>query len=162
MNIDYILNSNILNSIIVLMFLIWIFKKLNILSAIDKKQKEIDDTITLVEIEKKKSEKELNKVEKEYKNVNNEVIKIKETSKQVANSLVAEIHKETQKEIDDITHKTAKNLEEETCKAYGDVSSYISKAALNLAEDHIKKSIDINLHKKFIYEFIEDLDKFKV
>ena len=162
MNLEYILNSNILNSIVVFIVLVWIFKKFDISSAIDARQKEIDNMIALVENEKKESAKDLSHVEKEYKNTNNEIIQIKETSRHVVNSLIEEINKDLQKEIDDISCKTAKNLDEETSKACSDVSSYISRAALNLAEEHIKQSIDINIHKKFIYEFINDLDKIKV
>jgi len=160
--VDYILNSNVLNNIAVLLFLIWLVKKFDMLSVIEKTQKDIDKEISHAETKKEETKEELSTVELEYENIESELSSVKETSKQIANSLVEEIHKGTQKEVDDITHKTAKNLEEETTKAYGDVATYISKAALNIAEEHIKKSVDINLHKKFIYDFIDDLDKIKV
>lgn len=160
--IEYIFHSNVINNLLVLLFLVWLFKKFNILSGIDRKKQSIVSEIEDSEKQKQVSEKLLEEKENSYKNVDNDVIKIKENSKEVTNSLVKEISEASEQDVKDIEAKTIRTIDAEEEKTVKDVSDNVAKAALLIAQEHIKKSLDVDMHNKFIEEFIDEFDEVKL
>lgn len=157
-----IYHSNVLNFILVIVFLVWIARKTHIFSAITEKQNAINKKLTNAENEKKRAELELNDTKKLVANLDQEEKKIIKEAKEIASSLSDRINIETNIESEEIHKKAQKIIETEKIMASSEVMQDVSRAAFIIAEEHIKQAIDDRLHKKYIDEFIDDLDNLKV
>ena len=156
---DYILGSNVLNFIIVVLFVVWVVKKVNIAKMIDKKRSEVIETIRSAEKEKIDSEKHLLDTQTKVRNVDIETSQIIEEGKETAAKLFENISKSAKQQTEDMQKKAELSVENQKAAVTKEVTSKVTKAAFYIAEDHIKKSIDERLHRKFINEFIDNLDK---
>jgi len=156
---DLVLQSNLLNFIIVLAILIWLIRKADVVSLIAKKQAEIAESIKNAEDEKKVKQNYLAVTKNKVSNVDEEVTKIINEGEQVARNLSGNISDEAAKQADELGKKAVINVENQKQIVSGEVITKITDAAFIVAEEHIKQSIDERLHAKFTEEFINDLDK---
>ena len=156
--INVILHSNLLNFIIVIIFLIWVIRKANIVSLIAKKQKEIAELIKNAIDEKKIKQNHLLVIKNKVSNVKQEVIKIIDEGEQVANNISESILNDADKQAEDMHKKAVISVGNEKQMVSSEVTAKITGAAFYIAEEHIKQAIDERLHRKFIDEFINNLD----
>lgn len=157
-----IYNSNVVNFIFVLLFVVWLCKKFNIAKAIADQRDAIIATIRAAEEKKVKAELELDAVEKKIRRSEDEVSKIIENSKDVAESLSDRIFKETESSIEEIVQRSHRTIESERESAKSVLNRQVTNAAFAVSEEHIKNSIDEHLHTKYINEFIDGLSNLKV
>jgi ATP synthase F0 subunit b len=160
--LEIIYSSNIINFLLVVAFLVWLTKKYHLLSAITDKQDIIAKTVHNAEEDKAKAEKDLQESHDRIKNLGDETQKITEEAKGIADSLAERIRVEAQLNATDIHKKADRAIEVEKEMASNEVLQDISRAAYNIAEKHVKQAIDTRLHKKYIDEFIDNLDNAKV
>lgn len=160
--VDTILFSNIINLIIVIAFLAWIFRKYNVFSFITKKHDEIVEKIKNVEEERKYKKNQLQLTKAKVKNVNQEVMKIIDEGERIARDLSERILKDAEKEAADMQKKAHNLIESERKQAADDIIQETTHAAFIIAEEHIKQAIDENMHKKYIDRFINNLENIKV
>lgn len=157
-----LMHSNFLNIVLVFIFIVWLIRKFKVFSVIGKKQEEIKQSIKNSEEAKIRAELELDSIEKKTRKSNEEVQKIIDSAEETAGTLSEQIIKDTHNEIKNLEDKNQKIFKGETQAAANKLSSNVSHAAFDLAEEHIKQSLDERLHRKFISEFIDSLENVKV
>lgn len=160
--LNVIYHSNILNFMLVIFFLVWISRKTQVFSAISEKRNAIIQRIKNAELEKISAEAELEETKKQVANSEQEVHSIVKEAGEIAESLSARIRKEAGIESEELHKKAERIVEAEKEMAANEVMQDISRAAFVVAEEHIKQAIDERLHKKYIDEFIDNLDNLKV
>lgn len=160
--IDLIFSSNILNFILVVIFLVWVSKKTKVFSAISETQNLIKRGITNSDEEKNKAESQFQANKKKVKKVNDEVRLIIREANGIASSLADRILGEAEIQSKEMDQRTEKVINVVDKAASHEVARDISRAAFIIAEEHIKQAMDAKLHKKYIDEFINDLETLKV
>lgn len=154
--------ANVFNFVLVLVFLFWIFKKINLLSGIDSKTDVIKQRIINAEENKNRSENEYEVTRKNVEDVGNEVKNIENNAAEISSSLAKSIINEAHVEATYIEKNSERIIEGEKETTAILLSNNLTKAAFDIAEEHIKQAIDDRLHKKYIDEFIENLNNVKV
>ena len=161
-SLEVLYHSNLINFILMLVFLVWLARKTQIFSALSRKRNTIIEQIRISESEEVNAENELADAKRQVARADEEVHKIVEEAKEIADSLAKRIHKEADIEANEVHNKAKRMIKAEYAMASNDVMQDVSKAAFYIAEEHIKQAIDERLHKKYIDEFIDDLDNLKV
>lgn len=157
-----IYQSNVINFFIVIVFLIWVVRKTKLFEAVDLRKDTIKKSIREAEDKKVKAELELDAVEKKLRRSEDETAKILANGKQVSESLADRILKETEVGVDAVIARSQKAIEADKEMANARITKQVTDAAFEVASHHIKQSIDDNMHKKFIDEFIDNLPDLKV
>ncbi len=160
--LDIILFSNVINVVIVIVFFVWLIRKFNLLSFIEKKRDEILETIKNLEEEKKVKQNQLEQTKIKVQNVNQEVNKLIDEGEQVAESISGRITREAVQEAEEMHKKAHAIIETEEKVASNRLMQEVTTAAFVIAEQHIKNAVDSRLHHKYINEFIDNLDNVKV
>ena len=155
---NIILHSNVLNFVIVVILIVWLIKKAKISELLAKKQQEIAELIKNAAEEKKIKQNQLLVTKTKVSNVEQEVLKIVDEGEQIAGNLSESIISDAKKQAEDMHNKAVISVGNEKQLVSRDVIEKITGAAFFIAEEHIKNSIDDRLHKKYINEFINDLD----
>lgn len=155
---DTILYSNVVNFLIVVAFIVWAMKKANLAALLAQKQAEIAEMIKNAVDERQIKQNHLMVTKNKVANVEQETAKIIEEGRQVAENISESIREDAHKQAEDMHNKSAVSLENEKQLVSGEVMAKITGAAFYIAEEHIKKSIDERLHKKYIDDFINNLD----
>lgn len=155
---NLILHSNLFNFLIVILFIVWVIKKANLAELIAKKQAEIAELIKNALEEKKIKQNHLLVTKTKVSNVKQEVLNIIDEGEQVANNISESILEDAEKQSEDMHKKAVVSVNNQKQIVSSDVRVKISNAAFYIAEEHIKQAIDERLQKKYIDEFINDLD----
>lgn len=156
--IKTIVFSNIINDIIVLVFIIWLVRKFNLLSFIGKRRGDVIGTIKDLEREKKLKEQQLEQTKNRVKNVDQEVAKMHDDAEKIADELSEKIVEEAEKEAVSMQKKAQLTIESERKVATNEVIKEITGSAFALAEVKINQAIDSRLHQKYIDNFINNLE----
>lgn len=156
--LNTVLYSNLFNFIIVVFFIFWVIKKANLAGLLAKKQAEISEMIKNAVDEKKIKQNHFFVTQSKVANIKQETDKIIDEGNQVACNISESIRIDAEKQAEDMNKKASASLENEKQLVLSEVSAKITGAAFYVAEEHIKQSIDDRLHKKFIDEFINNLD----
>ena len=159
---DTILFSNVINVLIVILFLTWLVRRFNLLAFLVNRRNEILETIHNVKEERRIKENILEKTKLSVKNSDKEVEKIQEEGKEVADSLSRRILRNAELEADDMQKKAQLSIENESRMAKNHIMRTITNSAFAVAEQHIKDTIDEYRHRKYIDDFINKLDNLKV
>jgi F0F1-type ATP synthase membrane subunit b/b' len=160
--VAYILHSNIINLIIVAIFLVWIFKKFSIISAVDKVIEDIKAALSQAEQKREGAIQELKDVKNQVKNLDQTKKEIVSETEKTAGLLKDKISEETKALVFEIEKNTEKFLEAEQKMTTETISREVAQKALDIAQEHIKKAINDDMQQKYIDEFIDNLDETKV
>lgn len=160
--VNTILFSNVINDLIVIAFLIWIFRRFNLIGFIVKKRDEIAEKIHNVEEEKNIKENQLQKTKDKVKNVNQEVNRMIDEGDQVANSVSERIIEDAEVQAATMQKKAHGLVENESKAAENKVMNEVTSASFAVADQIIRESIDDRLHQKYIDEFIDNIESYKV
>lgn len=160
--VAYILHSNIINMFFVAWFIVWIFKKFKIVSLIENKRDDITQVIMASEDEKEFSEQELKDAKKHVKSLDKEVREILLEAKNSAEAMYTKIKSDTKKRTDEIHTSLDKMIESEKKSASEKLAHNLTESAFEVAESHIKRSLNDEMHNKYIDNFIDSLDEKKV
>ncbi len=156
--INTILKSNVLNLLLVIAFLVWIAKKQKLFSAFEKKQLQIKHKIENSEREKHNSEREIKNIETKLSKSDDEVLQIKKDGEDLANALSGKIIEEANSQVRDLSAKTEKIIEADKNSALYEIEKNISDYSFKTAEEHIKNSMNEETHKKYIEDFLKDIE----
>ena len=160
--IGYILHSNIINLLAVVVFLVWIVKKFNLVGVIDNRIEEIKSFIQNAEQSKEQAILELKEVKKKVKNIPQEKREITEEAYKTADMYKEKIDSETVQSLQEIEKNTEKFLDAEQKSLKESISREVAKDAVSIAEEHIKQAINDDMQKKYINDFIDSLDGMRV
>jgi F-type H+-transporting ATPase subunit b len=159
---DTVLYSNLINVLIVIVFLVWIVRKYNILSLLAKKRNEILEAIHNVKEERRVKQNALEQTKQKVKNSDQEVAKLIDEGKEVAATLSDRAIKNAEQDAADMQKKAQSSVESESRIATNRIMQTITNSAFVIAEEHIKNTIDEGRHRKYIDDFIGKLDNLQV
>lgn len=159
--LENIIHSNALNFVFMLVFLAWALKKAKVPDSIEEGRKKVEKNISDSVETKNKSEVELKNAQLSVEGLESDVEKIFDNAKETLKSLEAKIAEDTEKQVKNIEGNVEKIVNSEVGKINLKLTKGVSNASVSLAQQNIEKMLesDKNLHEKFIYDSIDELDK---
>lgn len=162
--INYILNSNVINFIIMLWILGVIVKKLNLGKVFDKSVEDVALEIKKSDDEKSRTQKIRDNAQEVLDNLPHDIEKIEKTSREKTNAFKLSIEENTQRNIFNLDETVKKALAIEEKKISNLLTEKTSKDSIELAKKHLEQlfETDPELHTKYILESLDELDKVKL
>ena len=159
--IDYIARTNLFNFVIFLSIIIFILKKINISSKLEKQQILVKDSIIESESAKVKSEERLRDIEDSMAHIEEEIDAILEKSEDNAKILGEKILLDAQNSTITIQENANKALDNSRMILKNELLKRASLASVEVAKNHIINELALNqeLHDKLIDESIEAIER---
>ena len=156
---ESILKTNVINFIIVISTLVWIFKKANLGALI---QKLADDIKLSVEKSSSNAQDAISQYKSTKKSVK-DTPKLQEEiisqAKSNAQNIKEKIEQKTLLEKNELIKSIEKIISNQQKKYKKLTINEIYKASINIAKEEVQKRLDENNHQKIIEKSIEELDK---
>ena len=159
---DLLIHSNIINIAIAFAIIAWAIKKFNLLSGIDDAQKKIIDDLRNAEVSKEKAIETLKEAEVQLSKAKNEADTIIKNTEKLALKMKEDIIKEAEADAERILLQAKKAIENEKEQARIEIQRNLTAAALEVAKDNIKTSLDDNWHQQIVQDFVDNLSNVKV
>lgn len=161
---NYILHSNIINFIIMLIILYAIIRKVNLNNSFEQSIQNVDSDIKKSDKEKEKAQHLLNDAKDLIDQLPNDVATLEKNSQEKVEIFTTKITENTHKTIFDLEKNIDKAISIEEKKISNLMSEKTSKASIELAKQHIQSMLDKNpdLHTQFIMNSLDELDKVKL
>lgn len=158
---DIIVKSNTFNFAILLILIAVVASKLNIDEKLENLKKDIIKAIESAQLKKEEAAKILSSARNEVEHLDDEITSRINKAKENSTAITEEILKEAGKKAKKIEEGISRRIESEEKTISATLSRQTATVAIALATDHIKQRLENNreLHKKFINESIEELDR---
>lgn len=157
-----LVHANVFGVLLAFVFLAWVMKRFNVLSSIDKAQKKIIDDLKTAVSSKESSLKELEDAEERLSKAKEDAEVILNKAEESALRMKEEIIMEAEIEAKKIIEHAKKAVINEQEQARAELQRNLTIAAVEVAKDNIKTSIDDNWHKKIIQDFVDNLSEIRV
>ena len=154
-----ILESNLVNFIIMMSILVLIFKKAKFGNFIDKMADDIRNSVMTSSEAAKKAINEYKKKKKSTKNLQAEKNEIITRAKTSALNIEDSAKEKLQIEQKNIDNKCAAQVQNVIEKAKSNTASEILDLVSELAEDEVRKRLDDTMQRRLIQKSINELDK---
>lgn len=154
-----ILESNLVNFIIMMSILVLIFKKAKLGNFIDKMADDIRNSVMTSSEAAKKAINEYKEAKKSTKNLQAEKNEIITRAKTSALNIEDSAKEKLQIEQKNIDNKCAAQVQNVIEKAKSNTASEILDLVSELAEDEVKKRLDDTMQRRLIQKSINELDK---
>ena len=154
------IQSNTLNFLIVLVFLIWIILKLKIGDKLENIKNQIKSFVSEAETEKISAEKRLSEIKEKVENLPSEIREIERITSNNLKSLTLKTEEDIKEQIQNIDNNVNRIMTLETKKFKSKLTSIISEASVNIARENALKQLENNraIHDKYIYDAIDEID----
>lgn len=159
---DLIIHSNIVNIAIAFAIIAWAVKKFNLLGGIDESQKRIIEELRSSEKTKENTIKQLKQAEEQLSKAKEEADAIVKNAEKLAVKIKEDITAEAEKDAERIMKQAQKAIHNEKEQAKAEIQRNLTAAALEVAKDNIRDSLDENWHKSIIKDFVDNLSNVKV
>ncbi|MGD9580174.1 MAG: F0F1 ATP synthase subunit B [Vampirovibrionia bacterium] len=159
---DLIIHSNIVNIAIAFAIIAWAVKKFNLLGGIDDSQKKIIDELRSSEKTKENALKQLEDAEIRLGKAKEEADLIIKNAEKLAAKIKEDITAEAERDAERILLQAQKAIQNEKEQAKAEIQKNLTAAALEVAKDNIRDSLDENWHKSIINDFVNNLSNVKV
>lgn len=158
---NVIVESNTFNFIIFALIFIWIFKKIDIKSAINSLQQKIIKLLDDVKKEHEDAHNGLRNAEKAVENLGEELKNIVDEATNSAKVIGEKILTEAKKQIENIELNAERIIDAEEKLLISRLTKSTSLASVETAKEHIKDVLEQapTLHEKYINESIDELDR---
>lgn len=159
--LNLILESNLINFIIVLTVMIIIVKKINVTEKIENVRKSIQSYVDDSSNEKENAKKELAKITEEIEHLEDDLKDIETTAETNIKGFERKIREEIYEKKKDIEKNAQRILSLETKNFKDKLSNILSEASINLVRKNAIEQLKNNkeLHNKYIDEAMEGIDK---
>ena len=154
-----ILESNLVNFIIMMSILVLIFKKAKFGNFIDKMADDIRNSVMTSSEAAKKAINEYKEAKKRNKNLQAEKNEIITRAKTSALNIEDSAKEKLQIEQKNIDNKCAAQVQNVIEKAKSNTASEILDLVSELAEDEVRKRLDDTMQRRLIQKSINELDK---
>ena len=161
---ENILHSNVINFTIMIAFFAFIIHKLNLGQKIEDMrasiQKKVEDSDNLRE----EAKKDYEKVEASLANVDEEIDAISRKAEETAKSFEATSKHDLENSVEIIKRNAEKQIISEENHIQASLMCDVSAVSVKVAQEQIKVALnnDRNLHRKYIEEFIDDIENIEV
>lgn len=158
---DRIVNSNLLNFLLIALILGWIIKKNNLLSGIDAQRAKIAEEVEQVEQQKQKSLAQLEEIQRKTDNLKSEVEGILTNARESAEKLSAQIIADAKLESSKIVENAKKRVELEQRAAAKDLEKRLLNDALADARVELARTLTPKEQGRSVEAFIEEIAHLK-
>ena len=155
----YILNSNIINFIIMVSILVFIFKKAHLGKFIDDIADDIKNNVASSGTAVQNALSEYKKTKKEFKNIDSKKQEIIDNAKKVAISLEEKNREDITKKEQELTKNADKMQEASYERKMQKTTQDVQNAVYVLSLDTINKMNNEELQKKLIFNALDEFDK---
>ena len=158
---NLILESNLINFIVVFVIMAFIIKKINVGDRIENVRKTIKSYVDESSNEKEAAEKELSQIQAKIEHLQDDIKDIEATAQNNIKGFENKIQEEIYEKKKDIDKNAERILNLETKNFKDKLSSVLSEASINLARKNAIEQLKNNreLHNKYINEALEGIDK---
>ncbi len=158
---NLILESNLINFIVVFVIMAFIIKKINVGDKIENVRKTIKSYVDESSNEKEAAEKELSQIQAKIEHLQDDIKDIEATAHNNIKGFENKIQEEIYEKKKDIDKNAERILNLETKNFKDKLSSVLSEASINLARKNAIEQLKNNreLHNKYINEALEGMDK---
>lgn len=158
---NLILESNLINFIVVFVIMAYIIKKINVGDKIENVRKTIKSYVDESSNEKAAAEKELSQIQAKIEHLQDDIKDIEATAQNNIKGFENKIQEEIYEKKKDIDKNAERILNLETKNFKDKLSSVLSEASINLARKNAIEQLKNNreLHNKYINEALEGIDK---
>lgn len=161
---NLILESNTFNFIVLLVLFVIIMQKLHVREAVEKLKNDIIYEIESSKLAKENAHKNYTNAKSQIEHIEDEISgKLSLASNQAENA-AGSIAENIERKVRQIEKNTGKVIEAEEKTLVTTLTADISREAVTLALNHIKSMLktEPQLHKRFIEESINELDKVRI
>lgn len=164
LSVENLLHSNLFNFVVMVIVFVFISVKLNIKDSIELNRKKIEDNVNQAVSIKEQSIIELKNVEKEVESIGSEIEKIIDLAKSTLKTIEAKVFDDLKKQVTNIESNVQKVIRSEVSMLNSKLTKGVSNASVKLAESNIQKMLSDNkdLHKKFINDSIDEIDRVEI
>ncbi len=156
-----ILQSNVINFLIVLAFLIFLIIKINIGEKVEKIREEITSYIESSEKDKQNAQDELTRINEKITKLPAVVERIKKSTERNIKNLEENADKSAEIQKKDIAKNAQRLFNLETKKFKTELSDILSEHSIRIARENAVKQLEENpnLHDKYIEDAIVEIDR---
>jgi F-type H+-transporting ATPase subunit b len=154
---EQILQSNIINFLFAFAVLVWIFRKFNVVSILDKRHNEILLGLKAAEERRTKALEELQEIEKRTANLTQEVESILKDAQQTAEAVAQSIVNTAEDEASKILTNTQKRIELEQKTASRDLEQRLMHEAIYAARQLLENTLNDQDRQRSVDDFIVTL-----
>ena len=157
----FILESNIINFCLMVWLLVWICKKMDFGSIFTKSVKSVEDYIEKSKEEKQNSNNLVFESKKLIEKLPSQISEIEKFNKQKCDIFRKQLEASTKKSVEKLNNNIERIIEIEEKKVSNAVTEYSFRKSVEKAQTDIVSMLESKpeLHKKFIDESLEELEK---
>lgn len=161
---NLILESNTFNFIVLLVLLTIVMQKLKISDAVEKLKDEIVEAIENSKRARANAEKNYSDAKSKIEHIEDEISERLSIASKQAENIAGSISENVSRKLKQIENNALKVIEAEEKTLLTSLTDKTSKSSVELASNYIKLMLEKqpDLHKKYIEESIDELDKVKV
>ncbi len=159
-----ILESNLINFIIMILIFCFIFKKLKVGTKLETKKIKIKEEVEKSEELKRVSYKNLEETKDKVKNIDKEIKEIKTKAEESVDLYKDTVSREIKSSIENLENNANKVIDNQKKRVILELSEDISEESVEKATENIKEILKRNpeIHQIIIDEFIENIDGLKI
>jgi F-type H+-transporting ATPase subunit b len=158
---EHILQSNLINVLLVALILGWVIKKNNLLAGIDAQREKIASEVEAVERQKQQALAQLEEMQRRTNNLKAEVEAILTNARESAESLSAQILADARLESAKIVENAKKRVELEQRAAAKELEKRLLNDALADAREELAKTLTAKDQSRSVEAFIDELAQTK-
>ena len=159
-----ILHSNVINFAIMIALFAFIAYKLNVMQKIEDMRASIQKNVEDSDSIKEKAEKELEAVTQSLGNIEAQTSQIVQKAEETVKTIEQKAKQELDKSVALIKNNVQKQVDSEQKQIQGELLKNVSSSSVEIAQRQIKTALDKDkeLHRKYIEDFINSIDKLEV
>ncbi len=159
-----ILHSNIINFIIMLALFAFIIAKLKVGQKIEDMRASIQRKVEESEAVKNEAEKDFENVKESLANIDDELNSIIKKAEDAAKAFEEKSKEDLNRAVDSIKQNIEKQIHSEENHIQASLMRNVSESSVEIAQRQIKSALDRDkqLHRKYIEDFINSIDKIDV
>lgn len=159
--LKFIITSNTLNFVIMVLLLAYLVKRFALSAAFDKSIESVKSSIAKSDDEKKNSQVLLRKAEDLMQKLPEDIKTMEDNTKAKVEVFKDKIEKDTTKSISNINNNINRVVSIEEKKISNLLTNDASQASVDAARQHIIRMLNENpdLHSKFIQNSLDELDR---
>jgi len=162
--LKYILQSNVINFILMLIILGWIVRKLSLGKSLDNSVSKVEESIKKSDNERIRADNVHQKAKALLKQLPQDIKALEDNADEKIEVFRNQIEENTQKSIFNLEKNIDRIIEIEEKKISNVLTDKTSFASVELAKQHLVELLEANpdLHNKFIIESLDELEKAKI
>lgn len=154
---DQVVHSNILNFLIAVVFLVWVFRKFNLLSLLSKRQEQIVKELKDAEEKRNKALSEMAEIEKRTVKLSTEVESILNEAQKTAEEVSQTLIKNAEAEAEKIVSNAQKRIALEQRTASRELEQRLMMEAVHGARQLLESTLNDEDKHRSVEEFVAAL-----